>query len=250
MKKIKLLLVALLSCLCCFAFSSCTWLNTQFALLFVSVALDEDKNAPTDEERLMAAEIVQDAVITEITQNEVGMYVVKAEGAIKNPGDKDADELHYVVAFYDEKGYLLDTLAFHDKYVGAGDTYKVECEFDLFYKPATARIYNVELYSAYDYAAEREAKAEVELATGETFVCGLGEDGLYHATVCGQVKLLSEGNNTVYVYVAFYDADGYLYVREWNKLINGPAERTYEVECDNSVEIVSYKVIYASTIVW
>ncbi len=243
MKKLKLLFVALLSCLCCFTFSSC--IETFFTISFISWAVDEDKNAPTDEERKMQAEIVQDAVITVITQNEEGMYEVKAEGAIKNLGNKDADTLNYTVAFYDENGYLLDVLQNYDVYVGAGDTYKVECEIELYYAPASARIYNVELYSAYDYKLDREAKAEVELVAGETFTSELGEDGLYHATVSGQVKLLPEATKYVYVYVAFYDADGYLYVREWSKEVSGPAERTYEVECVSDVEIVSYKLISA-----
>ncbi len=243
MKKIKLLFVVLLSCLCCFTFSSC--IETFFTVSFLSWALDEDKNAPTDEERKMQAKIVQDAVITEVTQNEEGMYVAKAEGAIKNLGDKDADQLDFTVAFYDENGYLLDTLVEYESYVGAGDTYKVECEIELYYAPASAHIYNVELYSAYDYKLDREAKAEVELVAGETFACEIDEDGLYHATVSGQVKLLPEATKYVYVYVAFYDADGYLYVREWNKEVSGPAERTYEVECVSDVEIISYKVICA-----
>lgn len=249
MKKIKLLFVALLSCFCCFAFSGCSWLifSGDITMLFLAWAFNEVDPTPTYEERRMMTEITEGMVITEITQDEDGWYVTKAEGAIKNLGDKDGEEGSYRVSFYDENGYLLETVADYVEYIGVGDTYKVECEATTYYKPATARIYNVELYSVYDDSYDKEGKEEVEVLAGETFACTLGEDGLYRATVTGQVKLLPEATDTVRVVVAFYDADGYLYVREWSKSVLGPAERTYEVECISDTEIVSYKVLYGTT---
>ena len=145
-------------------------------------------------------------------------------------------------------GFLLDTIAIYEDYIGPGDTYKVEYEAELFFEPATARIWDVEVYAAYDYKTEREHKAQVEVLEGETLTCELGEDGLYHATVTGQVKLLTDYESTMYLRVAFYDANGYMYVREWKKTVYGPAERTYTVECTSDAEIVSCKVVYASTL--
>ena len=249
MKKIKRLFVALLACICCLALSSCELIWTGFYLTagLVDWALDEDRNAPTDEELRMVVEITEGVQIVEITQDEEGFYLVKTVGAIKSLGNKDSDRLSYRLSYYDVHGYLLDTLQIYDYYVGAGDTYKIEYEARLYYEPTTARIYDVQLYETYDYAEEKKSKEEVEILGGENFVCALGEDGLYHATVTGQVKLLSESDEYVYVRVAFYDANGYLYVEQWSKRVLGLAERTYTVECISETEILSYKVVYGAT---
>ena len=253
MKKIKLLLVAILTAFCCVALSACEMvlLSLEMALGITNWALDEDKDAPTDEELRLPVEITEGAQIVEVTQNEEGFYVAKTVGAIKNLGEKDSDRLSYRLSYYDEYGYLLDTLLLYDHYVGAGDTYKVEYEAELYYEPVTVRLYDVELYETYDYSDERDAKAEIELPDNGTLTCTLGEDGLYHATVTGQVKLLTEtpayNEKPVYVFVALYDANGYLYVRQWNKTVKGPAERTYTVECTSETEIVSYKVVCGTT---
>lgn len=249
MKKMKVLLVSLLTCFCCFAFSSCEliWLGSYATTALVGWVFSEDKNAPTKEELRLPVEINKGAEIVEITQNEDGFYVAKTTGGIKNLGDKDADEFTFRLAYYDINGYLLDTFQLSDMYVGAGDTYKVEYEAELYFEPATARIYDVELYAAYDYASERESKAKVEFLDAGALTCVLGEDGLYHATVTGQVKVLEEGYQHVYVQVAFYDTNGYLYVRDWYKKVTGLADRTYTVECISDTEIVSYKIVYGST---
>lgn len=247
MKRIKLFFVALLTCLCCVSFTACDvytiglWLGIETAVALFG----EDTSEPTLEERRMEAEVTEGAQIVEVTQNEEGMYLVKAVGAIKNLGEKEADTIGCYVAFYDENGYLLDTVYNGAEYMGVGDTYKVECEAELFYEPATARILDVWLYEAYDASYEKAWKEAAEALPGETFACSLGEDGLYHATVTGQVKLLKNGDHYTYVYVAFYDANGYLYVKNWVKEVTGPAERTYTVECASDVEILSYKVLYA-----
>ena len=253
MKKIKMFLAAILTAFCCFALSACevVLLGLEMTLGLTNWALDEDKDAPTDEELRLPVEIVEGAQILEVTQNEEGFYIAKTVGAIKSLGEKDADRLSYRLAYYDEYGYLLDTLMIYENYVGAGDTYKVEYDAVLYFKPATARLYDVELYEAYDYSDERDAKAEIEFPDAGNLTCELREDGLYHATVTGQVKLLTEtstnNEKTVYVFVALYDADGYLYVRQWDKTVKGPAERTYTVECLSKTEIVSYKVVYGTT---
>ena len=247
MKKIKLFFVALLTCLCCVSFTACDVYTIGLLLGFeVGVALfGEDTSEPTLEERRMEAEVTEGAQIVEVTQNEEGRYLVKAVGAIKNLGEKEADSVSCYVAFYDVNGYLLDTVYNGAEYMGVGDTYKVECEAKLFYEPATARIFNVAVYEAYDSSYEKAWKEDAEVLPGESFACSLGEDGLYHATVTGQVKVLEEGYHYAEVVVAFYDANGYLYVRNWEKEVTGPAERTYTVECTSGVEILSYKVLYA-----
>lgn len=249
MKKIKRLFVALLACVCCLALSSCEliWTGFYFTSSFVNWALDTDKNAPGDEELRMPAEITEGAQIVEITQDEEGFYLAKTVGAIKNLGDKDSDRLSYRLSYYDVYGYLLDTVVVYHTYIGAGDTLKVDYEARLYYEPANARIYDVQLYETYDYAEEKKSKEEVEILGGENFVCTFGEDGLYHATVTGQVKLLSQEENTLYVRVAFYDANGYLRVEQWSKQVLGLAERTYTVECTSETEILSYKVVYGAT---
>ena len=113
MKKLKLLFVAFLSFFCCFAFSGCSWLifSGDITMLFLAWAFNEVDPTPTYEERRMMTEITEGMVITDITQDEDGWYVTKAEGAIKNLGDKDGEEGSYRVAFYDENGYLLETVA-------------------------------------------------------------------------------------------------------------------------------------------
>ena len=250
MRKLKLFFVAMLTAFCCFAFSACELVMTGVYMMagIVGWATNEDKDAPTSEELRMPVEITEGAVIVEVTQNEEGFYLAKTVGAIKCLGDKDADEFNYKISYYDADGFLLDTIAIYEDYIGPGDTYKVEYEAELFFEPATARIWDVEVYAAYDYKTEREHKAQVEVLEGETLTCELGEDGLYHATVTGQVKLLTDYESTMYLRVAFYDANGYMYVREWKKTVYGPAERTYTVECTAETEIVSCKVVYASTL--
>ena len=253
MKKMKLLFASLLTAFCCFALSACdiVMAGLYFGAGTASMVLDEDRDAPTDEELRMPVEITEGARIVEVTQNEEGFYVAKTEGAIKSLGEKDADRLSYRLSYYDEYGYLLDTLLLYGHYVGAGDTYKVEYSAVLYFKPATARLYDVELYETYDYSDEKDAKEEIEFLDEGSLTCELREDGLYHATVTGQVKLLTEtpeyNEKTVYVFVALYDADGYLYVRQWDKTVKGPAERTYTVECLSKTEIVSYKVVCGTT---
>ena len=250
MKKMKLFFVAILTAFCCFAFSACdlVWSGLYLTAGLTDWALNEDKDAPTDEELRMPVEITEGAQIVEVTQNEEGFYLAKTVGAIKNLGDKDAERFYFNISYYDAEGFLLDTVGIYEDYIGAGDTYKVEYEAELFFEPATARIWDVEVYAVYDYAMEKKYKAEVEVLDGAALTCALGEDGLYHATATGQVKLLVDYEDTMYLHVAFYDANGYLYVREWEKTVRGPAERTYTVECTAETEIVSCKVVYASTI--
>ena len=253
MRKIKVFFVAILTAFCCFALSACDLMWTGFYLTagLVDWALDEDKNAPTDEELRMPVEITEGAKIVEIAQNEDGFYVAKTTALVKSLGEKDSDRFSYRLSYYDEYGYLLDTLQLYEMYLGAGDTYKVEYDAVLYFEPATVRLYNVELYETYDYADEKRAKEEIEFLDDGVMTCALGEDGLYHTTVTGQVKLLSEVDEYsvpyVYVYVAFYDANGYLRVRQWNKIVKGPAERTYTVECTSETEIVSFKVVCGTT---
>lgn len=249
MKKIKLFLVALLTCFCCVALSSCGLILDGLYLTAVLAgwALNEDRDAPTDEELRMPVEITEGAEIVEVTRTEDGYYLAKTVGAIKSLGDKDSDLFTFRLAYYDEYGYLLETLLLDGGYMGAGDTYKVEYEAELFYKPATARIYDVQLYAQYDYKDEKEAKEEVEILAGKSFTCTLGGDGLYHAVVTGNVKLIPDGVRDICIRIAFYDANGYLRMGTWEKQVNGPAERTFTVECTSDVEIVSYKVVYAST---
>jgi hypothetical protein len=253
MKKIKVFFVAILTAFCCFALSACdlVWAGVYLTGGLIDWVLDEDKNAPSDEELRMSTEIIEGAKIVEITQNEDGFYVAKTTALVKSLGEKDSDRFSYRLSYYDEYGYLLDTLQLYEMYLGAGDTYKVEYDAVLYFEPATARIHSVELYETYDYANERKAKEVIEFADEGSMTCTLGEDGLYHATVTGQVKLLSEVDEYsipyVYVYVAFYDANGYLRVRQWEKQVKGPAERTYTVECTSETEIVSFKVVCGTT---
>jgi hypothetical protein len=250
MKKIKLFLVALLTCFCCVALSSCGLILNGLYLTagMLGWVLDEDKNAPSLDELRMPVEITEGAEIVEITQNEDGYYLAKTVGAIKSLGAQDSDDFKFQLSYYDVNGYLLDTFTIVVDYLGVGDTYKVEYEAELFFEPASARIWNVELYASYDYSIEKSHKENVEVVEGETLTCTLGEDGLYHATVTGQVKLLDKWENTMCVRVAFYDANGYMYLGEWSKTVQGPAERTYTIECTSDAEIVSHKVVYASTI--
>ncbi|MBO5737533.1 MAG: hypothetical protein J6S04_06965 [Clostridia bacterium] len=250
MKKIKVFFVALLTAFCCFALSACDVYTIGLYLGLGTVAwlTDEDRDAPSGEELRMPAEIVEGAKIVEITKQENGFHLVKVEGAIKNLGEYDSDYVSFDLSYYDENGYLLDHDFSSTYYIGAGDTYKIEHEMELFFEPATVVLREVKIYRSYDYASERNAKADVEVLDGETFTSELGEDGLYHATVTGQVKSLFEGATTIYIRVAFYDADGYLRVEEWEKNINGPAERTYTIEITSETEIVSHKVVYGSTI--
>lgn len=247
MRKLKLLFVALLSSLCCFAFAGCEIISLLFigGQVIIQDALDD---TPSLEERRLSAEITEGGTITEITQDEDGWYVVKAEGAIKNLGDKDADEVGFIVSYYDEYGYLLDSVSSCYFYLGAGETCRVECENVMFYRPATARIHNVELYQEYDYNNEKTCKERVEVLSGEVFACTVEEDGSYLATVTGQVKLLEEGEYTVNVFAVFYDVDGYVHYGSWSKAVKGPAERTYTVECASNAEIVSYKILYGTTL--
>ena len=249
MKKIKMLFVALLTAFCCVALSACDVVSLGLYVGFGTVAwlTDEDKDAPSLDELRMSVEITEGAEIVEITQNEEGFYLAKTVGAIKSLGEKDSDDFGFRLAYYDENGFLLDTVFLGVGYLGAGDTYKVEYEAELFFKPATARIYDVRLYETYDYSYEKTNKKNVEILDGESFTCELGEDGLYHATLMGQVKLLAKGTRDMYICVAFYDADGYLYVRDWTKQVSGPAERPYTIECTSETEIVSYKIVYATT---
>ncbi len=253
MRKMKLFFVAMLTAFCCFALSACdlVWAGFYLTAGLVEWALYEDKNAPTDEELRMSVEITEGAQIVEVSQNEDGFYVAKTVAAIKSLGEKDADRLSYLLSYYDENGFLLDTLQLYDTYLGAGDTYKVEYDAVLYFEPATARVYNVELYESYDYADERKAKEEIEFLDEGSMTCTLGEDGLYHTTVTGQVKLLTKTDDyydkSIFVFVALYDADGYLRVRQWSKVVKGPAERTYTVECTSETEIVSYKVVCGTT---
>ena len=253
MKKIKLFVVAIVTAFCCVALSACELMWTGFYITagILEWAVDEDKDAPTDEELRMPTIITEGAEIVDITQNEEGFYIAKTVGAIKNLGEKDSDRMSYRLSYYDENGYLLDTLVLYNTYIGAGDTYRVEYEAVLYFQPATVRLYDVEVYEKYDYADEKEAKAEIEFLDEGNLTCELGGDGLYHATVTGQVKLLPEtaayNEKSVFVFVAFYDADGYLRVESWDKTVKGPAERTYTVECTSDAEIVSYKVVCGTT---
>lgn len=249
MRKIKLFFVALLTAFCCFALSACDVYTIGLYLGFGVVALltDEDRDAPSKEELRMPAEIVEGAKIVEITQQEDGFYLVKTVATVKNLGEQDSDDFSCKWSFYDENGYLLDYMYSRVDYIGAGDTYSIEGETELFFKPASVRIWDVELYAAYDYADEKAAKARVEVLDGSTLTCELGEDGLYHTTVTGQVKLLEEGSWTVYVRVAFYDANGYLHVKTWSKSITGPAERPYTIEITSETEILSHKIVLGST---
>ena len=249
MRKIKLFFVALLTAFCCFALSACDvyTIGLYLGLGVVALLTDEDRDAPSGEELRLPVEIVEGAKIVEITQQEDGFYLVKTAALVKNLGEQDSDDFSCRWSFYDENGYLLDCTYSSVNYIGAGDTYMVEGETELFFKPASVRIWNVKLYATYDYADEKAAKARVEVLDGSTLTCELGEDGLYHTTVTGQVKLLEEESWTVYVRVAFYDANGYLRVKTWSKSITGPAERTYTIEITTEAEIVSHKVVYGST---
>lgn len=245
MRKLKLLFVALLSSLCCFAFAGCEIISLLFigGQVIIQDALDD---TPSLEERRLSAEITEGGTITEITQGEDGWYEVTVQGAIKNLGDKDAGEVSYCISYYDEYGYLLDSVDYKGAYLGAGETYRVNNTYSLFYRPETAQIHTVEMYVGYENDWEKEQREYVEVLSGETFACTIGEDGKYHTAVTGQVKLLPEMERKVCVLVALYDAEGYTHLCSWNKKVTGPAERTYTIEYTSDVEIVSYKVLYGT----
>lgn len=246
MRKLKLLFVALLSSLCCFAFAGCEIVSLAFIGVQVAVqqALDD---TPSLEERRLSVEITEGATITEITQGEDGFYEVTVRGAIKNLGDKDAGEVSYYISYYDEYGYLLDCVFFTGSYLGAGETCRVNNTYSLFYRPETARIHTVEMYVGYEEDWDKQERENVEVLPGESFACTVGEDGKYYTEITGQVKLLPEMDRTVYVLVALYDAEGYTHLCSWSKTVTGPAERTYTMEYTSDVEIVSYKVLYGTT---
>ena len=245
MRKIKLLLVSLLSLVCVFVFSSCGWIvqGIYAVAIYVGVLVDTISPKPQD----LPTEIVEELTITEVEQDEDGSYVVTVEGAIKNAGDADSDSIWLNLSFYDENGYVLDTASSSFSFIGAGETLNV-CEdfyyFDII--PTSVKVRELTMKSKILTSGEEEKRAKVELLSEGTLSCVLGEDGLYHTTVTGKVKLLEDDNYEIMVRTALYDTDGYLHLAEWSKSVLPNEEREYVIEYVSKEEIVSHKLLYGT----
>ncbi len=244
MKKIKMLLIAFLTCICTFVFSSCEMVWTSIYITAISLGLAVEGTTPPPQE--LPAEIVEALTITDVEQDEDGWYVVTVEGAIKNAGDLNGGSVFMHVAFYDENEYLLEYSYISLVYIGAGETANVREQFNFQLAPTSVKVKEVTIEEETLTASEKKDRKKVELLSEGTLLCTLGEDGLYHTIVTGKVKLIEDVSREIEVCTALYDADGYMHFADWRKTVLPNEEREFTIEYVSEEEIVSHKLLYGT----
>lgn len=243
MKKLKLLAVALLSCICAVLFSACEMIWTS---IYITGGLLGWAVSEANPPKILTAEVVEDLTITSVEEDEDGWYAVMVEGAIKNTGDMASDSISARISFYDENGYLLENRTVDLAYIGAGETANVYQEYFLPLAPTSVKVKEITIEGERVFAEERKAREKVEILSEGTLSSTLGEDGLYHTTVTGKVKLVEDSQDDIVVCVALYDADGYMHFADWHKTVLPNAEREFVLEYVSKEEIVSHKILYGT----